>query len=128
MFDYTVTTSKTVEEAVASLEENLKEEQFGVLWNFDLTAKLQEKGQDFDTPYKILEVCNPKEANTVLSENLMVGYFLPCKIVVYQDGEGAKIGMPKPTSLIGMAEEGGKLTAVAEDIEQRLIGCIDRSV
>ena len=59
MFDYTVTTSKSVDEAVASLEENLKEEQFGVLWNFDLTAKLQEKGQDFDTPYKILEVCNP---------------------------------------------------------------------
>ncbi|MGM0896314.1 MAG: DUF302 domain-containing protein [Bacillota bacterium] len=127
MFDYTVTTSKSVDEAVASLEENLKEEQFGVLWNFDLTAKLQEKGQDFDTPYKILEVCNPKEANTVLSENLMVGYFLPCKIVVYKEGEETKIGMPKPTSLIGMAEDGGKLNEVAEDIENRLIGCIERT-
>lgn len=127
MFDYTVTTSKSVDEAVALLEENLKEEQFGVLWNFDLTAKLQEKGQDFETPYRILEVCNPKEANTVLSENLMVGYFLPCKIVVYQDGENTKIGMPKPSSLIGMAEDDGKLTAVAEDIEKRLIACIDRT-
>ena len=127
MFDYTVTTSKSVDEAVTLLEENLKEEQFGVLWNFDLTAKLQEKGQDFETPYRILEVCNPKEANTVLSENLMVGYFLPCKIVVYQDGDKTKIGMPKPSSLIGMAEDGGKLTAVAEDIEKRLIACIDRT-
>ncbi|MBT2582714.1 DUF302 domain-containing protein [Planococcus sp. ISL-109] len=127
MFDYTVTTSKSVDEAVASLEENLKEQQFGVLWNFDLTAKLQEKGQEFDTPYKILEVCNPKEANTVLSENLMAGYFLPCKIVVYKEGEETKIGMPKPTSLIGMAEDGGKLITVAEDIEKRLIECIERT-
>lgn len=126
MFNYTVNTSKTVSEAVKSLEENLKAEQFGVLWNFDLTAKLQEKGEDFDTPYTILEVCNPKEANRVLSENLMIGYFLPCKIVVYKESDGVKIGMPKPTALISMVED-ANIKTIAEDIEERLIKCIDQS-
>lgn len=126
MFNYTVDTSKTVSEAVEALEENLKAEKFGILWNFDLTAKLQEKGEDFDTPYTILEVCNPKEANRVLSENLMIGYFLPCKIVVYKESDGVKIGMPKPTALISMVED-PNIKSIAEDIEKRLIKCIDRS-
>lgn len=126
MFNYTVNTSKTVSEAVEALEENLKAEKFGVLWNFDLTAKLQEKGEDFDTPYTILEVCNPKEANRVLSENLMIGYFLPCKIVVYKEHDGVKIGMPKPTALTGMVED-ENIKTIAVDIEERLIKCIDQS-
>lgn len=126
MFNYTVETAKSKDEAVRTLEENLKEEKFGVLWNFDLTAKLQEKGEDFDTPFTVLEVCNPQEANKVLSEELLVGYFLPCKIVVYEDGDTTKIGMPRPTALIDMVEN-EQLKAIAEDIEQRLKDCIDRS-
>ncbi|WP_088008910.1 DUF302 domain-containing protein [Indiicoccus explosivorum] len=127
MFHYTVETTKSKDVAVRTLEENLKEEKFGVLWNFDLTAKLQEKGEDFNTPFTVLEVCNPQEANKVLSEELLVGYFLPCKIVVYEDGDTTKIGMPKPTALIDMVEN-DKLKVIAQDIEQRLKECIDKSV
>ncbi|WP_313236182.1 DUF302 domain-containing protein [Sporosarcina ureae] len=127
MFDYTVETSKSKDEAVKDLEANLKDEKFGVLWNFDLTAKLQEKGTDFNTPYTILEVCNPQEANRVLSENLLVGYFLPCKMVVFEEEGTTKIGMPKPSVLIEMIDN-GSLKEIAVDIEKRLIGCIDKTV
>jgi len=127
MFDYTVETSKSKDEAVRDLEANLKEEKFGVLWNFDLTAKLQEKGTDFDTPYTILEVCNPQEANRVLSEDLLVGYFLPCKIVVYEKDGMTKIGMPKPSALIEMVQK-DSIKEIAMDIETRLISCIDKTV
>ncbi|RLQ90253.1 DUF302 domain-containing protein [Planomicrobium sp. Y74] len=127
MFDYTVETSKSKDEAVRDLEANLKDEEFGVLWNFDLTAKLQEKGTDFNTPYTILEVCNPQEANRVLSEDLMVGYFLPCKIVVYEEEGITKIGMPKPSALIQMVNN-ESIKEIAVDIEERLIGCIDKTV
>ena len=127
MFDYTVSTEKSLEQAIASLEENLKSEGFGVLWNFNLTAKLQEKGMEFNTPYTVLEVCNPKEAQHILSENLLAGYFLPCKIVVYEDDHVIKVGMPKPSSLIEMLQN-DDMKAFALDIEKRLISCIDRSI
>lgn len=127
MFNYTVETEKGRDEAVQALAENLQAEKFGILWNFDLTAKLQEKGTDFDTPFTILEVCNPKEANRVLSEDLMVGYFLPCKIVVYEEEGTTKIGMPKPSDLIDMVQN-ESIKQIALDIEERLIGCIDKSV
>ncbi|GGF19746.1 hypothetical protein GCM10010954_18120 [Halobacillus andaensis] len=127
MFDYTVSTNKGVEEAVESLEASLKEEQFGVLWTFDIKDKLQEKGLDFNKEYKVLEVCNPKEAQRVLSENQMAGYFLPCKMVVYDDEGTTKIGMPKPTALISMVND-ETIESLAKDIEERLITCMDKSV
>ncbi|MBU0905202.1 MAG: DUF302 domain-containing protein [Firmicutes bacterium] len=126
-FHYTVETEKSMDEAVKALEASLKEEQFGVLWDFDLTAKLQEKGLDFNTGYRVLEVCNPKEANRVLQEDKVVGYFLPCKIVVYEDEGKTKIGLPKPTTLIELANN-DKLTEIATDVENRLIRSIDQAI
>ncbi|MCY9667550.1 DUF302 domain-containing protein [Paenibacillus alginolyticus] len=126
MFHYTMETAKSPEQAIAALQENLKEEKFGVLWQLDMKEKLNEKGVDFDQTYHILEVCNPVEAKRVLSENSLVGYFLPCKIAVYDEGGTTKIGLPKPTALIGFVENEA-LMGIAEDIEKRLIAVIDKS-
>ncbi|UJF35671.1 DUF302 domain-containing protein [Paenibacillus hexagrammi] len=127
MFHYTVETSQSIEQAIAALEHNLKEEEFGVLWHLDMQEKLKEKGIDFDQKYHILEVCNPVEAKRVLSENAIVGYFLPCKITVYEDQGTTKIGLPKPTSLIGMLDS-SSLQGIAEDVEKRLVSCIDKTI
>jgi len=83
-FHYSVVTEKNVEQAVQALEGSLKTNKFGVLWHLDLQAKVKVKGVDFETPYHVLEVCNPHEAKRVLTQNPLVGYFLPCKIVVYE--------------------------------------------
>ncbi|MCM3443209.1 DUF302 domain-containing protein [Metabacillus halosaccharovorans] len=127
MFDYTVATTKNVKEAVSSLELKLKEEKFGVLWKFDIKEKLQEKGLEFESDYLVLEVCNPHEAERVLKENLLVGYFLPCKIVVYSDNGKTKIGMPRPTALINLINN-EEIKRLAKDIEERLIQCINKSI
>ncbi|WP_127531638.1 DUF302 domain-containing protein [Paenibacillus kobensis] len=127
MFHYTVETTKTPDQAIEALTENLKTESFGVLWQLDLKGKLNEKGVEFDMPYYILEVCNPVEAKRVLSENPLVGYFLPCKLAVYAENGKTKIGMPKPTSFMGMIESEA-LMSIAADIEQRLTACIDKSI
>jgi uncharacterized protein (DUF302 family) len=126
MFHYTVETKKTVAEAISSLEESLMEEKFGVLWNFDVKGKLNEKGLEYDNEFTVLEVCNPKEAQRVLNEEILVGYFLPCKIVVYNEEGKTKIGMPKPSALIEMVDN-EKLKDIALEIEGRLISCIDKS-
>jgi|SRR5690606_33964210 len=127
MFHYTVDTSKSIDEAIRSLEENLKEEKFGVQWQFNVKETLESKGFELEKPFIILEVCNPQEAQNVLSANQLIGYFLPCKIVVYEDSNGiTKIGMPKPSALIQMVED-DSLQNVATDIEERLIACIDKS-
>ncbi|MCF8565349.1 DUF302 domain-containing protein [Alicyclobacillus tolerans] len=125
MFHYTVSTQKSVDDAVQSLANELKQRSFGVLWDFDLLGKLQEKGVDFNTPYRILEVCNPHQAGRVLSAELEVGYFLPCKIVVYQDHGVTKMGMPKPTMLLTQASEDQGLRGLAQEVENVLMEAMD---
>jgi uncharacterized protein (DUF302 family) len=127
MFYYTKEIAKTPDQVIADLTENLKEEHFGVLWHLDIQAKLKEKGVDYDGTYHVLEICNPHEAKRVLSEDLLAGYFMPCKIVVYQDNEKIRIGMPRPTVLVSMIHN-ENLKSIAEDMEKRLAACIDRSV
>lgn len=127
MFHYTVDSTKNIQDTIHSLEEQLKQEQFGVLWELNINEKLEAKGLNLAENYKILEVCNPTEAYRVLSENPLVSYFLPCKIVVYEADGKVKVGMPKPTALISMVE-GDALKELAQDIENRLMACMDKSI
>ncbi|WP_239614975.1 DUF302 domain-containing protein [Cohnella mopanensis] len=126
-FHYTVETDKSVEEAIAALEGHLKERSFGILWQLDLPAKLKEKGIDsYTEPYRILEVCNPREAAKVLGDNELAGYFLPCKIVVYRRDGMTKIGLPRPGALMRLLED-ERLQETAESIEQVLVDVLNRS-
>ncbi|OXM85725.1 hypothetical protein CF651_14155 [Paenibacillus rigui] len=127
MFHYTVETAKSVQEAIASLGASLQEEKFGILWQLNMKEKLNEKGLDYDPNYYILEVCNPVEAKRALSENPLIGYVLPCKITVYEKDGRTSIGLPRPTALLRLAG-GEAMQPLAEDVEQRLIRCIDRSL
>lgn len=126
-FHYTVETTKSVAEAAQALEQNLKEINFGVLWDFNITETLHSKGFDrIQSTFRVLEVCNPKEAEGVLSQNPLVSYFLPCKIVVYEQDGKTKMGIPKPTALIGNLGD-DKLQPTAEKIEAQLIEVLNKS-
>lgn len=126
-FHYTVETSKPIDEAISSIEQNLKENKFGIIWQLDLTGTLQKKGvTSYTKPYHILEVCNPIEAARVIGYNPLVGYFLPCKITVYESEGTTKIGLPKPTAMIGLLND-PELASIAEDIEAVLINVLEKS-
>jgi len=124
--NYKVQTNKSFERAVEDLKESLSKHNFGVLWELNFKDKLKEKGLDFDKNFKILEVCNPSQAKQVLEKNIEVGYFLPCKMVVYEDQNSVFIGMPKPTQLIGMIKN-DELSNIAVEVENELKSAIDKA-
>src|SRR5574342_410310 len=82
---YVTETSKDVETAARDLEEAVKRNKFGVLHVHNLKQTLKEKGIDFPNACKILEVCNPQQANKVLTQNMAVSMALPCRISVYEE-------------------------------------------
>ena len=124
---YEKTTNKTFEEAVLSITKSLEEQKFGVLWKLNFKDKLHEKGVEFDKNFTILEVCNPHKAKEVLSMHIDVGYFLPCKIVVYEDNGPVKIGMMSPKTLIGMLGY-DDLQNVAREVEEIMVTAINNAV
>lgn len=123
---YEVKTNKSFEKSVEDLKENLSNHSFGVLWELNFKDKLEEKGLEFDKNFKIFEVCNPKQAKEILDKNIEVGYFLPCKIVIYENDNSISIGMPKPTSLIEMVND-DELSNISIEVEKELKAAIDET-
>jgi len=124
---YEIQLNKSFGDVVDKLKASLSEEGFGVLWELNFKDKLKEKGLDFDHNFKILEVCNPVQAKEVLSTNIEIGYFLPCKLVVYEKGTSVNVGMMKPTEMMQMLGN-NELIGIAKDVEDALKKAIDSIV
>ena len=122
--NYKVKTGKTFSEALESIKASLSERGFGVLWELNFKEKLQEKGLEFERNFKVLEVCNPKQAKEVLDQNIEAGFFLPCKMVVYEEQDSVVLGMVNPTALIGLLDDADLSTAAA-NVETTLKAAID---
>ena len=97
----------------------------GALLNSHFQKILKEKGEDFDQPYQLLEVCNPKLAKQVLEQNPDLGLLLPCTIAVYKKKDGNYISLAKPSALLEMASE-ENLKFMGQEIEKNLIQVIDK--
>lgn len=123
-YAYTVTSKKSVSEALQGLKQSLAERSFGVLGEFNIPAKLREKGIEYDGDFHILEICNPHQAKKMLEMDQRIGYFLPCKMVIYTENESTKIGMVNPTALVAFLKD-ERLVLAAKEVEITLIDAID---
>lgn len=125
-FSYTVKTQKSLDDAITTLAEDLKEIGFGVLEILDFKKILVDKGLEFADNYRLMEVCNPHLAKQVLEQSPDLGLLLPCTIAVYQkDGENF-ISLARPTSLLSMASE-TNLKFSGEEIENNLVKIIENA-
>ncbi len=120
---FAVRTEQGVEAAARAVEAALAQRKFSVLWELDVNAKLEEKGQHLDRPYRILEVCSAPRAREALEAEPNVGYFLPCKVVIYEKDGHTEIGLPRPTALIGMVGT-PELGALAAEVETVLVDAV----
>ncbi|MFZ3101028.1 MAG: DUF302 domain-containing protein [Desulfitobacteriaceae bacterium] len=122
---YSVTTTKSFDEAVKSVEEQTKVSGFRVLFVHNVQATLEEKNLKIE-PLKIVEVCNAKFASSALAIDLTVSLLMPCRINVYSSKGQIVISTIRPTSLASIFNK-QELQTFAEDVEKILIGIIDQS-
>jgi uncharacterized protein (DUF302 family) len=120
-------TNKTIERILIDLKKHLNDIGFGVLWEMNFKDKFDEKGLEFDGDFKILEVCNPVKAHMVLNSNIDMGFFLPCKIAVFEHEGEIFIGMPEPTKMMSFAEQPA-VGEMALEVETLLKSAIDQSL
>ena len=81
-FDYTLTTTKTFDQTVKRIQDEIAKVGMRVLYVHDVQQTLDEKGFKRE-PFKIIEFCSAKFANEFLNKDIKIGLCLPCKINVY---------------------------------------------
>lgn len=118
-----MTTTKSVDEAVAAIEAAMAGRKFGVLWQLNVNKTLESKGLSLAHEVRILEVCSAPKAKHAIETNPAVAFFLPCKIVVMKVNGTTTIGLARPTALMGiMGDE--RFDALAQEVEAELLEII----
>jgi uncharacterized protein (DUF302 family) len=122
-FAYTITSSKSFDDATRAIEQTVTANGFRVLHTHDVQQTFAEKGVARDA-YKIVEVCNVKYANQALRADPLVGLMMPCKINVFTEQGVTKISLLLP-SLLSEFFPHANLGALAQEVETILRAVVD---
>ncbi|BEP28575.1 DUF302 domain-containing protein [Helicovermis profundi] len=125
---YEKKSTKDINETLKDIKEELTKIGFGVLFELNFKEKLKEKGLNYDYNYYVLEVCNPPKAQKILENDQKIGYFLPCKIVLYETESEVIIGISKPTTFIKEISNSDVVFEKAKEVEDELINAINLSI
>ena len=117
---FKLTTSKTVSEAAAALQNAVVANHFGVMQVHNLKETMTKKGVQFGHECLIYEVCQPQQAKKVLDADMSLSTALPCRISIYEENGKTIMATLKPTSLLAMFNE-PKLETVAKEVEDTII-------
>lgn len=121
---YQKPTNLTFDQAIERVKDELKQRSFGVLWELNMADKLAEHELDLGAKFVVMEVCNPQKAHQVLTQEITVGYFLPCKMVVFEKDNQVHVGTIKPSFLMNQMD-GLDLADVAAEVEAVLEAAVD---
>ena len=121
-FAYTVTTTKTFDEAVAALQAASQAHGFRVLYTHDVQETLAGKGFQRE-PLKIIEVCNAKYASQVLEADIGAALMLPCPITVYTQEGQVFISTMRPSVIADFFPE-ANIADVAQEVEVHILAII----
>ena len=124
-FDYTTTATKTFDEAVQSVQEEIAKAGMRVLYIHDVQKTLAEKGFGRE-PFKIVEFCNAQYANEFLNADIKIGLCMPCKINVYVKGGQTFVSGMRPIILSQFFPE-ANLGDAPQEIDQKIQSIINNA-
>lgn len=110
--------------AVARVKSALKEQGFGTLTELDIRAILQEKIGKEIAGYTILGVCNPQLAAQAIEAEPNVGIFLPCTVLLRQDGDSVTVSAQDPALMESLLNN-PTLEPLSTETRRRMIAALD---
>lgn len=122
------TTTAPAADTAARLTEVAKAHGFGTLHTYNLGETLASKGFPQPDPIYVLEVCNPAQANKVLSADPDMNLMLPCRISVYGRGEETVVAMARPLALLAIFTSDPALVEVAREVGETMEKIIEETV
>ncbi|HSU72697.1 MAG TPA: DUF302 domain-containing protein [Candidatus Binatia bacterium] len=92
------------EAAVAKVKDELAKEGFGILTEVDVQKVLKQKLHLEHPKYVILGACNPKLGHDALHKDRLMGLFMPCNVIVYDEKGKTVIATQEPTKFAELLE------------------------
>jgi len=125
-FVYRLESEKSFDTVVENIEKQTAEHKFRVLAIHDVKETLAEKGFE-RSPLKIIEICNAGFAHKALGKDINVVLFMPCKFIVYPEGDKTVVTLLSPSMISQMMPEAG-LNELADNVGETLKKIMEASV
>ena len=125
---YLVETNKSFDQVSKDLEIAAQRRGVRVLHVHDLGATLRGMGVSFHEECRVFEICNPKQAAEVLSQDTRLNMVLPCRFSVFTGGGKTKVALLRPTDMLASLSREPDLQEVAEEVEATTIEMIDAAL
>ncbi|HEY8838053.1 MAG TPA: DUF302 domain-containing protein [Dehalococcoidia bacterium] len=122
----TRSTALPLESVCQRLTEVATSQKFGVLANHNLREKMEGKGVPFARECRVIEVCNPGQAQQVLNQAIEISTALPCRISVYEEAGRTILATIKPTALLALFGVPGA-AAAAQEVEDTMVRIMDET-
>ena len=108
------------DEAVDKVTAALKAEGFSVLTDIDVKATMKKKLDVDFRQYRILGACNPPLAHQALTGEPLIGFLLPCNVVVLEEDDGTiTVSLANPRELFKVVEN-DQLLEVAGEVDAKI--------
>lgn len=104
----------TFDETVAKIETAIAANGWASPGTIDLRASINKHGQAFEHPVKVIQLCQPSYAASVLTTDRWVASLMPCTIAVWEADDGTVHISKMNTGLMGRLF-GGNIAAVMGD-------------
>ena len=122
----TFETNKSVDQVIEDIQNVLPNYGFGLQHIHNPPEKMREKGINFTTECKILDICSPKIANEILSYDISLSCIMPCKISVYDDKGQTTIAL---NSIVQLVDDlNPDLTDSAQEVQNTIINIINDAI
>ncbi len=89
---------------------------------------MNSKGVPFDRACSVFEVCNPQQAQRILSADIGVSAALPCRISAYSEGDETVLTTIDPSALLALfapAQKGAE--QIAAEVRTELIAIMEEA-
>lgn len=123
-YSFETTLDLSLQEAREKVLSALKEEQFGLISEIDMAAKLKEKLGIEHPPHVILGACNPQIAYQALEDNPDVALALPCNVVLLEKEGKTTVSALLPSVAL-KPFEGLKVHEASRTAEEKLSRVFD---
>ena len=120
---YTFETKKNVDQVVSDLGKILPNYGFGLQHIHNPQEKLADKGFKLDNEIKILDICNPKIAHDIFTQDMSISCAMPCKIAIYNENNQTYIVL---NSLVQIIDDlNPDLIDIAQEAQDMMIEMIE---
>jgi uncharacterized protein (DUF302 family) len=118
---YELTTKRTLDDVINSLQDLAPEAGFSILHQYDFFTVLAGKGFPIEAKVWTFELCRASMASKMLKEFPIFSTMMPCRISIYEDSDTIHIATMNMMPMIEMIKEDAELYQQARDLYKQLI-------